>query len=137
MTSFNEGKDMTYFAQGEGKHRVEAHVKRCGNDVLVAFTGGGAPHIGAAALAVPRPGISDPAKCSASASVLCVTGHKDDELARAAALRLAASIGNTVCVTVGIHIDNAAKTDICLLCENFSGLSARVAALLSDKAANL
>ena len=128
--------DSAYFPlqAGEGKWTVSAKTQRLGKDILVAFIGGHAPHIGAAALAVPRPGISDPEKVSASASVLCKTGHKDDELSREAALRIAAACNTTVCVTVGIHIDDATSDDIEQFAQNFFYLVDRVIELLSDEA---
>jgi hypothetical protein len=56
---------------------------------------------------------------SASASVLCVTGHKEDLLARTAAIELAADFKCRVNVTVGLHIDGATAEDVRLLNENY------------------
>ena len=64
---------------------------------------GGIPHVGATALAVPRPSLKDPARISATSSVLTVTGHKDDELARRLAESLAAGLNRVVTVTAGVH----------------------------------
>ena len=80
-------------AAGEGAHRVEALCALAGPDLCLCLAGGESPHIGAAALAVPRESLRGGGEPSASASVLCVTGHKEDELARDAALR--APIGAT------------------------------------------
>jgi gallate decarboxylase subunit D len=103
---------------GGGRHRVEASALRCGNDLVVAVRGGTLHHIGATAMAVPRPSLADPSLSSASASVLCVAGHKEDELARGVALRLATALGCTVTVVAGLHVDNANAGDIRLLLEN-------------------
>jgi hypothetical protein len=100
------------FGHGEGCKRIAAVASVCGSDVAVTIVGGGRHHIGAVALAVPRPGLSDPSKVSASASVICVTGHKDDELARNAALKIASALNCTVSVNVGIHIDHAGEKDL-------------------------
>ena len=60
----------------------------CGRDYSITLSGGDVPHIGATALAVPREsldqskGLNGEKKKSSSASVICVTGHKEDELAR-------------------------------------------------------
>ena len=59
---------------------------------------------------------------SSSASVLCLTGHKEDLLARKAALELARMLGHTVTVTVGLHIDNASAEAIAMLEANFQEL---------------
>jgi len=102
-------------AAGEGRHRVEASALLCGGDVTLVLQGGTHHHIGATVLAVPRPSLADPARVSASASVLCVTGHKEDELARGVALRLAATLACTVTVVAGLHIDGATDDDIARL----------------------
>ena len=58
------------------------------------------------AVAQPRPSLKDPAVTSSSASVICLVGHKEDELAKAAAEILAAALKTQVVVTAGIHWDN-------------------------------
>jgi hypothetical protein len=103
---------------GSDRHRVEAAVLRCGNDLVVALQGGSRYHIGATAMAVPRPSLADPSQVSSSASVLCVVGHKEDQLARAMALRLAAALDCTATVVAGLHVDNASSDDIRLLLDN-------------------
>ena len=105
-------------AVGEGDHRVEVSGTVVGSDVCLCIGGGPAPHIGAAALAVPRESLRGDGTRSASASVLCVTGHKEDELAREAALRVAARLGGRALVAAGLHIDKAEARDIRLLLEN-------------------
>lgn len=103
---------------GEGRLRVEAVVALPGPDISVCFGGGEAPHIGAVALGIPRPSLMDPTVPSASASVLCATGHKEDELARSAALELATVFGCRVSVSVGLHVDDATAADIREMAEN-------------------
>lgn len=85
---------------------IEARAFRIGEDVLVSIYGGEKPHIGAVAAAQPRPSLADPARSSATASVLAYVGHKEDEVAKRAAERLAALLGTRVVVTAGIHWDN-------------------------------
>lgn len=92
--------------------RVEAAAIISGEDIVLVIGGGTKHHIGAVSLALPRPSLADPAKVSASASVLCVTGHKEDELARSAALAMATALNRTVTVVAGIHIDKASAADI-------------------------
>ena len=72
----------------------------------MAVWGGEKPHIGAVAVAQPRPSLKDPEVTSASASVFCMVGHKEDELAKAAAEIMAATLNTQVVVTAGIHWDN-------------------------------
>jgi len=123
-------KPATYSAGfGEGRYRVEAVVIPCGRDLAITVVGGTEPHIGAAVLAVPRPSLADAARSSASASVLCVTGHKDDELARKAAVSLASALGCIVTVSAGIHVDNASPEDIKILEQNFYNVLDQIKAM--------
>ena len=108
-------RDCITAAYGEGKYRIEAAALRCGSDVSVTFTGGERAHIGAVSLAV-----YEPERDSATVSTVTAYGHRDDELSRAAAKKLAAAWKCTVSVSVGIHVDAADRREIQLLSENFS-----------------
>ena len=90
----------------EGEYDLEAGVRFIGQDLLVAIWGGEKPHIGAVSVAQPRPSLKDPGATSATASVICLLGHKEDELAKAASEVLAAALKTQVVVTAGIHWDN-------------------------------
>ena len=90
----------------EGEYDLEAAVRRIGGDLLVAVWGGEKPHIGAVAVAEPRPSLRDSSLTSASASVICVLGHKEDDLAKATSEVLASVLNTRVVVTAGIHWDN-------------------------------
>jgi hypothetical protein len=85
---------------------LEASVRFIGKDLLVALWGGERPHVGAVAIAQPRPSLKDPERVSATTSVVCLLGHKEDDLAKAVAEILAAAMNTTVVVTAGIHWDN-------------------------------
>jgi hypothetical protein len=50
--------------------------------------------------------LKDPEALSASASVICILGHKEDELAKAVSEILSASLNAVVTVIAGIHWDN-------------------------------
>ena len=63
-------------------------------------------------MAQPRPSLKDPKTTSATASVICFVGHKEDELAKAASEILAAALNTQVVVTAGIHWDNIAEEGI-------------------------
>ena len=102
----------------EGKYDIEAAVRVIGTDLLVAIWGGEKPHIGAVATALPRPSLSDSRRISASASVYCFVGHKEDQLARTAALRIASALNTPVVVTAGIHWDNLDETGIRTVLDN-------------------
>jgi hypothetical protein len=96
----------------QGEYDLEAHVRAVGEDLLVVVTGGERPHIGAVAMAQPRPSLKDPRRTSATASVFCYVGHKEDELAKQVAERLAAAFRTRVVVTAGIHWDNLSEEGV-------------------------
>ena len=88
-----------------GRLTVEATVVRAGEDLCIVLTGGDRPHIGTVTLSVARPSLADATRTSATTSVLNLTGHKDGEAAQYLGQRLAATLGTTVVVTGGIHVD--------------------------------
>ena len=96
----------------EDEYDITAGVRLIGQDILVAIWGGEKPHIGAVAMAQPRPSLKDPDATSATASVFTYVGHKEDDLAKAAAEILAAALNTNVVVTAGIHWDNLTKEGI-------------------------
>lgn len=116
----------------DGRYGVEARIVRCGQDVSVIIGGGEAPHIGASAVAIPRPSLCDPEKISASTSVICVPGHKEDLLVRAAAERIASALNCTTCVSAGVHIDNAQREELLRLQRNLDELLDRVMETLKN-----
>ncbi len=121
-----------YFKSGDGRYTVEAVVVIDGHDLSVTIGGGTAYHIGAAALAVPRPSLDDPGIISSSASVICVTGHKEDDLARSAALQLSSRFNCVASVNVGLHVDDATAEDIQQLIHNFNTLVKDIISRLAD-----
>ncbi|HJD96310.1 hypothetical protein [Mailhella massiliensis] len=101
------------FIAGSGNFRVEAFCRMAGEDLIISISGGESPHVGAVALAVPREtGRAD------NIGLLCAPGHRDDLPAHALAKKICAVLGRTVCLTVGLHVDNAGADDIALLVKN-------------------
>ena len=82
-------------------------------DVLVGSSFGGA-----VAVAQPRPSLRNPDVTSASTSVFCFVGHKEDEMAKAAAEILSATLKTAVVVTAGIHWDNLEEAAILKIIKN-------------------
>ncbi len=113
------------FSAGTPPCRVEGTLTLCGRDVCLNVGGGSLPHIGAAAVGEPRLSLRGDGSRSASCSVLCMLGHKDDLLAREAALKIAAEVGVRAVVTVGLHVDAASPADIALLSESFISVLAQ------------
>jgi hypothetical protein len=102
----------------EGEYDLSASVRQIGQDLLIAIWGGEKPHIGAVAMAQPRPSLRDPEVTSSTASVFAYVGHKEEELAKAAAEILAATLKTNVVVTAGIHWDNLPPEGIQRVIEN-------------------
>jgi gallate decarboxylase subunit D len=94
------------------RFEISAWVRLIGTDLLVAISGGEMPHIGAVAVAQPRPSLRNPNVTSATASVICCMGHKEDALAKTASEKLSATFNCRVVVTAGIHWDNLTDEDI-------------------------
>ena len=102
----------------EEAYKLEASVKEIGEDLLIAIWGGDKPHIGAVAVAQPRPSLKDERIVSATASVFCFLGHKDDIVAKEAAEKVSAALNRNVTVTVGIHWDDIDEAGISAIIEN-------------------
>jgi hypothetical protein len=95
-----------------GRFSLEALVVPIGPDLLVAIGGGTHPHVGAVALAVPRPSLQNRRRTSATSSVLTLPGHKEDVTAKMVSEALAAALKRNVVVTAGIHWDNLKPEEI-------------------------
>ena len=81
---------------------------RMGEDLCLTLTGGEQEHLGAVAVAQSRPSLADPARTSATASVITLPGHKEDMLARELSLKVAATLNVAVCMVCGIHVPHPA-----------------------------
>ena len=110
----------------EGKWRLSASVRIIGSDLLVAIWGGEKPHIGAVAIAQPRASLENSYQTSASASVYCLVGHKEDELSRMVSLKIASVLNLLVVVTVGIHWDNINEEGISAVVANCRNLAEKI-----------
>ena len=119
----------------EAAYRLEASVQEIGNDLLVAIWGGDKPHIGAVTVAQPRPSLKDSSVLSATASVFCYVGHKDDVIAKESAEKLSAALNRNVTVTVGIHWDNIDEAGIKTVVENSQELVNTIIAEISGREA--
>lgn len=100
------GRAALGWSSRRGRIHLDLACIRMGSDLCVTLSGGDREHIGAVALSQPHPSLEDPSRTSASTSILTLQGHKEDDLARAMAARLASSLGVTVCVACGIHVDS-------------------------------
>ena len=103
-------------SEKNGAFEVAAHVMPVGGDMLVVLTGGLA-HIGAVAIAQPRPGIGDPNRIGSTSSVFTLVGHKEDVIAKSMSEELSRKLDRVVTVVAGIHWDGLTQRDIAMVVE--------------------
>ena len=125
-----------HFASEEDRYNLHALARWVGGDLLVAIWGGERPHIGAVALAQPRPSLKDSGGMSATASVLCVVGHKEDDLVKEASEWLAALLKTRVVVAAGIHWDHLDQAGIDAVKRNSRALVERIGEEMKGAAAS-
>lgn len=100
------------FSARLGSEEIALDAVRMDNDLTVAIHGGEKSHIGAVAVAQPRPSLADPTVRSATASVIAILGHKEDLVARNVATRISTEIDGVVAVSCGIHYDDIPRAQI-------------------------
>ncbi|MGN1191606.1 MAG: hypothetical protein ACI4S0_02950 [Dorea sp.] len=91
---------------------IRAEITRLGNDYHILLTGGGQPHIGCIVLALPRPSLTGNGQVSSTASVLNVTGHKDEQICRYLAEQISARKKAVVVCSGGVHMDGITEKQI-------------------------
>ena len=85
--------------------QIEIQATRVGCDIQLLLRGGSSPNIGCIVLATPRPSLTGDGSRRATASVINVTGHKDEALCRYLAEKVAAAADVVTVCTGGFHID--------------------------------
>lgn len=91
---------------------ITADVNQVGEDLHILLYGGEKPHLGCTVLSIPRPSLEDPEVCSATSSVINVTGHKDEIICRYLAEKLCSSTGKVTVCSGGFHIDHITKEQL-------------------------
>lgn len=91
---------------------IRISAGRIGNDILICLEGGTKPHIGCVVQAVPRPSLTGDGSGSATASVLNLTGHKDEYICRKLAEKICSKMGIVIVCTGGFHLDGIVKEQI-------------------------
>ena len=94
-----------------GKHGIILNAVTIGSDLLVTIYGGDEHHIGGVAVAHSARSHYRNAT-TVSVNTFTFPGHKDYIVANSAAEKICKSMGVSVVVTVGIHIDRATKEEI-------------------------
>ncbi len=107
----------------EGDYPIHSISIVIGEDLLTAFWGGTTPHIGAVAVALPRPSGGDPTVTSSTASVITLLGHKEDAIVKMASERLSARLEKNVVAVAGIHWDHLEDDGIAEIIDNCERLT--------------
>ncbi|MDF9409986.1 hypothetical protein L7E55_16815 [Pelotomaculum isophthalicicum JI] len=111
--------EQVFYTSGIGKCRVNLMVSvTAGGGLVAQLYGGDKPHVGAVAISLPRPSLSNVSKISCNTSVIPMLGHKDDEVAKPVAEEIAVAFSKPVVVVAGIHVDNAGPEVIKEIVEN-------------------
>lgn len=84
---------------------IEVSAGWRGRDLLVAVTGGDAPHIGSVSVCRMQNG-------GAVTEKILLPTHRDDVIGDKFAETLALKLKTTVCVVCGIHFDGVSKKEI-------------------------
>jgi len=92
--------------QSIGRAKLVLTPRRIGSDHVITLTGG-QEHVGAVAV-----GSYDEITGRASASVITLPGHRDDEIALYGAGRISAAAKTATVFIVGIHLDNITADEI-------------------------
>lgn len=97
--------------EGEGRCQISLILMDTGNGLNGLLTGGGKPHVGGVVLALPRPSLSGKG-WSTDVYITPVPGHKDVDVARTIAEKLARELRCPVVVTAGIHSDHLCPEEL-------------------------
>ncbi len=90
---------------GRGTRRLVAVACRAGHDVVVTLTGGERPHVGCVVLSQPHAAADGAEVVRVTSTVVTIPPHREEDLARPLAERLARALDTTVVVSAGVHED--------------------------------
>lgn len=100
------------FRAGNDSLDVQMLVTRTPSGIIIQLLGGNKPHVGATVITHPRPSLALEGQISCNSIVIPELGHKEDELAKPLAEKIAIALNCTVVLVAGIHVDNATLEDI-------------------------
>lgn len=110
----------------EGDYLLHSISILVGEDLLTCVWGGTKPHIGAVAMALPRPSLADPNVTSSTSSVLTLLGHKEDEVVKMVSEELSARLRKNVIAVAGIHWDHLDQDAILEIMDNCKILTEKI-----------
>lgn len=104
---------------GDHPYNMTAIVVLMGDDLILSVGGGEKPHIGSTAVAYQAPDENNAGQRTIVVKDITILNHKEKEIVRSAAMRLAEKFNCNVQVSAGLHVDHATKEAIEKLVENF------------------
>lgn len=90
-------------------HMLATNTK---SGIIVQLLGGERPHIGATVITHPRPSLITGGGISCNSIIIPELGHKEDQLAKPLAEKIATVLNTTVVLIAGIHVDNLGREEI-------------------------
>lgn len=111
--------------------KLTVQIISLGKDYQILLRGGDCPHIGCTVLAIPRHSLqNDNREMSSTASVINVTGHKDEKLCRYLAEKIAAGTQAVTVCTGGFHMDHITESQIAEVLEAVREIASEILAAI-------
>ncbi|MCK5682348.1 hypothetical protein KAI46_16225 [bacterium] len=105
----------TVYSEEKDGFGLQATMISLDNGDFIVVVTGGRDHIGAIALALPRPSLVEADRLSATSSILTMLGHREDELVKYVSETVAAATGQNVIVIAGVHYDGLNSAELGVL----------------------
>jgi hypothetical protein len=118
--------------EGEGRCQITLTLTDTGHGLHGLLTGGEKPHVGGVVLALPRPSLRGEG-WSSDIYITPVPGHKDVNVARTVAERLARELRVPIAITAGIHSDNLCPEELSQLISHLDRLISKALAIFETK----
>lgn len=109
------------------KDRVRISIKSIlvGQDLCIIISGGDIPHIGCVTLSICGESMHSNSN-SCTTSVLNLSGHKDDKVAKYIADKVSPILKRNVVIIGGIHIDNIEQKEIDFILSSSDEIAERI-----------
>ncbi|KLU58893.1 hypothetical protein CEB3_c49110 [Peptococcaceae bacterium CEB3] len=116
-------------ATGSGRFRISLLLYDTGSGLHGFLVGGDKPHVGGVVLALPRPSLSGHG-VGVDCYITPVPGHKDTEVARPLAEKLARVLNQVVVISAGIHLEKLSPDELVQVEEGCDSLAVQALAAL-------
>ena len=118
--------------EGEGRCQITLTLTDTGHGIHGLLTGGEKPHVGGVVLAIPRLSLSG-VGWSSDVYITPVPGHKDVDVAKTVAERLARELRLPVAITAGIHSDDLDLVELDQVIDHCNTLTVSALAHFNNK----